>query len=77
MDKLKAGYKTTEFWLGLATVLIGAYTAVAHGSVIERVVALGVAVLGYLGYSVPRALLKQTAIQADAAPAIAAARNPQ
>lgn len=59
----KAGYKTTEFWLSLAAVAIGAVTAsgvIPADSVWERVIGLVVAGLAALGYTGSRLALKRT-----------------
>ena len=52
MNPGKPGYKTTEFWLALAAIIVGA--ALASGAITNALVlqALGVAatVLGSLGY---------------------------
>lgn len=58
----KAGFKTTEFWLSCAAVLIGAVTAsgvIPAGSVWERVIGLVVAGLAALGYTGARLALKK------------------
>jgi hypothetical protein len=60
MDK-KPGYKTTEFWLSLAAVVVGLLFAsgvVADGSAFDKVLGLAASVLGALGYSVSRAKVK-------------------
>jgi len=59
---VKPGYKTTEFWLSLAAVLVGA--AVSSGAIPEtgpyaQVVGLVASVLGGLGYTVSRTMIKK------------------
>lgn len=57
----KPGYKTTEFWLSTAAVLIGALLAsglVTEGSAIDKIAGLAVTVLATLGYTVSRAKAK-------------------
>lgn len=57
----KPGWKTTEFWLGLAAKLLGgAYAAglIGDGTTVARVAGLAVVVLAYLGYSVARGMAK-------------------
>lgn len=58
----KAGWKTTEFWLSFAAVLVGTVTAsgvIPADSVWERVVGLVVAALAALGYTGARLALKK------------------
>lgn len=57
----KPGYKTTEFWLSLVAVVLGALASsgsLADGSTAARVVGLAIAALGALGYSVSRGMAK-------------------
>lgn len=59
---VKPGYKTTEFWLSLAAILVGA--VVSSGIVPEtgpyaQVVGLITSVLGGLGYTVSRTMIKK------------------
>jgi hypothetical protein len=59
---MNKGYKTTEFWLSLAAVLIGALAAAGvfpEGSMWMKVLGVGAVVLGSMGYSVSRGLAKQ------------------
>lgn len=68
----KPGYKTTEFWLSLAAILIGAVMASGMldglGTDHWAVKAIGIAasVLGALGYSASRALTKSGEARAAA-----------
>lgn len=62
---LKAGYKTTEFWLALAAKLLGAaYAAglIGDGGTIARIAGLAAVVLSSLGYSVSRGIAKAAAV---------------
>lgn len=59
---VKPGYQTTEFWLSLAAILVGA--VVSSGIVPEtgpyaQVVGLITSVLGGLGYTVSRTMIKK------------------
>lgn len=67
----KPGYKTTEFWLSLAAVLIGALMAsglldVIPGNIDDTIVGVIATVLGALGYTVSRAYTKAASSKADA-----------
>lgn len=58
----KSGWKTTEFWLSLLAMLLGAIAAagvVPGGSVWEKVIGLAVSALAAMGYSVSRGLYKK------------------
>lgn len=57
----KPGYKTTEFWLSLVAVLIGALAGsgiVPESGPWAQVIGLVTAVLGSLGYTVSRGIAK-------------------
>lgn len=61
--ELKQGYKTTEFWLALAAVIVGVVqtSGVApEGSPWERVLGIACTALAALGYSVSRGLAKRS-----------------
>lgn len=61
---LKPGFKTTEFWLSLAAVVVGAIAAsgvVPSDSTWERVVGLVVSALAAVGYTGARLSLKRKA----------------
>ena len=58
----KTGYKTTEFWLSFAAMIVGA--ALASGvfpteSGAERVLGLAATVLASLGYTASRTMVKK------------------
>lgn len=60
----KPGYKTTEFWLSLAAKLLGAAFAtglIGDGTPLARIAGLAAVVLGALGYTVNRAIVKAAA----------------
>lgn len=68
MNESKPGYKTTEFWLSLLAMLVGA--AIASGAIGEATAvgkALGFAalVLSQLGYTVSRTALKKAPKSGD------------
>lgn len=59
---VKPGYKTTEFWLSFAAMIVGA--ALASGvfetdSGGDRILGLAATVLASLGYTVSRAMVKK------------------
>lgn len=60
----KPGYKTTEFWLQLAAVVLTALYAsgaLANGSsAVVKVVAIAATILTALGYTVVRGAVKNT-----------------
>jgi hypothetical protein len=61
---MKPGYKTTEFWLSLAAMIVGA--ALASGvfetdSGGDRILGLAATVLASLGYTVSRGIAKKGA----------------
>jgi lysophospholipid acyltransferase (LPLAT)-like uncharacterized protein len=58
----KPGYQTTEFWAGLAAMLLtAAYAsdAIPTGSVAEKIAAIAATILTTLGYSVVRGITKK------------------
>lgn len=58
----KPGWKTTEFWLTLATSLIGAFMAsglIQPGTKFDKAIGFAVLVLSKLGYDVSRGLAKR------------------
>jgi len=58
---VKAGYKTSEFWLTTAATLVGLLIAsglVAETSAVGKAVALVASALAAAGYSYGRSLLK-------------------
>ncbi len=60
----KPGYKTTEFWLGLLSVVAGAVASsgIATTNPIVQGAGLVVAVLSYLGYNKGRAEVKKQSL---------------
>jgi hypothetical protein len=59
----KPGYKTTEFWLSLLVVVLGAVMAsgaLPEGSVVGQIIGGIMAILGQLGYTAARAKSKTT-----------------
>lgn len=66
---MKPGYKTTEFWLSLLVVVLGALLssgALPDGSIVARAVGGVLAVAGSLGYTLARAREKVTRVAAGA-----------
>jgi hypothetical protein len=64
----KAGYKSTEFWMSIAAVAVGALTAsglIDESELGARVVGLITATLVALGYTGSRLTLKKHAIDAQ------------
>lgn len=62
MDEVKPGWKTSEFWLSIAALLVGAlfasgvFPAESGG---EKILGLAATVLTTLGYTVSRSLVKR------------------
>lgn len=57
----KPGYRTTEFWLSVASSVLGALFAsgvLSDGSTAAKIAGLAAAALGAAGYSVSRAVVK-------------------
>ena len=57
----KPGFRTSEFWLSLAAVLLGALFAsgvLADGGTAAKIAGLAASLLGALGYTVSRTQLK-------------------
>ena len=72
---MRPGYKSTEFWMSLAAVLVGA--VVASGILDEtasdldnRIVGLIVTVLAALGYTATRGIVKANAAKTEAVRAV-------
>lgn len=64
----KPGYKSTEFYVALLAMIIGALFAsgaISDGSLAAKVLGTIATVLGQLGYTVSRTLTKSSAV-ADA-----------
>lgn len=60
--EIKAGYKTTEFWLSAVAAIIGLVYAsgvIGEGTQVDKVVGFAAAALTTLGYSVSRGLAKK------------------
>ena len=58
---MKPGIKTTEFWLSLAAVVVGATVVVVpEGSIWAKALGVALAALSSLGYSALRSGLKHT-----------------
>ena len=73
---MKPGYKTTEFWLSLAAMVVGALASsgiVADGSGWAKLVGLISTVLGALGYTAARAYAKMGETKAEAMKAVSQA----
>lgn len=63
----KPGFKTTEFWLALAALVLSSLLlsgALGEGSATERIVALVANVLATAGYTGARLLVKRAEIAA-------------
>jgi hypothetical protein len=63
------GYKSTEFWLSLAAMILGALMAsgiIEAGTTADKLVGLGASLLGALGYTVSRTMVKTTEAKAAA-----------
>lgn len=61
MDTIKPGYKTTEFWLSLLALVLGAVAAAGvlpDGGLATQVIGGILAILSQLGYTASRAKLK-------------------
>jgi hypothetical protein len=79
----KPGYKTTEFWLSLAAMVIGAVLASgvlnpsdATQAKVLQVLGLVATLLASLGYTAQRGLVKSTASKAAAIASAAASSAP-
>lgn len=65
----KPGWKTTEFWLSLLAVLIGALLAsdaIPTDSPVVKALGVVASILGALGYQVGRGLVKSNSAKASA-----------
>lgn len=65
---MKPGYKTTEFWLSLLAILLGAAMAsgaVPEGGLVAQIVGGALSLLGSLGYTSSRTSLKKAADESD------------
>jgi uncharacterized membrane protein YeaQ/YmgE (transglycosylase-associated protein family) len=76
------GYKTTEFWMSLAAVLVGAVMAsgvldsLGQDNAVVRIVGIIASVLGAFGYTAARGFVKAAAGNAVAAIAVANPTEP-
>lgn len=78
----KPGYKTTEFWLSLAAIVIGA--VMASGALdqlggdhwLVKVIGIAASVLGALGYTAVRGFTKIGEAKAAAVASAVAASDP-
>lgn len=64
----KPGYKTTEFWMSLVAVLLGALFssgAVVEGSSLASLLGIVTTVMASLGYTVSRSVVKTGQTKAD------------
>ena len=62
VTQAKPGYKTTEFWLKVVALLLTilyASDAIPVGGEIDKLMAIGATVLGALGYTVSRTMVKR------------------
>jgi hypothetical protein len=74
MTEHKPGYKTSEFWLTFAAMLVGTLIAadvVAEGTAAFKILGLAAGILAALGYTVSRAFVKGAEAKADAAESLA------
>ena len=65
----KAGYKTTEFWLSLAALVLGALIAsgaIGEDSGTGQIIAFAASALTALGYSLSRGIVKKAEALTDA-----------
>lgn len=72
---MKPGYKSTEFWLSFAAILIGALLAgdfFAEGSQAVKVLAFASSTLAALGYTAARAFTKAADAKKEALTTVAA-----
>ena len=66
MSQSKPGWKTTEFWLSLISVICGALVAgdvVTESSTIGTAVGAVISVLGALGYTASRTAVKVNTVR--------------
>tara|TARA_R100000656_G_C3846231_1_gene106368 strand:- start:18 stop:224 length:207 start_codon:yes stop_codon:yes gene_type:complete len=66
MSQSKPGWKTTEFWLSLISVICGALVAgdvVTESSTIGKAVGAVISVLGALGYTASRTAVKVNTVR--------------
>tara|TARA_R110000824_G_scaffold246105_1_gene435182 strand:- start:19013 stop:19228 length:216 start_codon:yes stop_codon:yes gene_type:complete len=66
--KQRPGIRSTEFWLTLLSIVVGGLVSsdlLAESSTAAKVVALAGSVLGALGYTVSRSLVKIKTVRHD------------
>lgn len=76
---VKPGYKTTEFWLSLAAILVGVLLSsgvIADDSQAAKMLGLASSLLGSLGYVANRAHVKAVSIKGAALVEAAKQGNP-
>ena len=59
---MKAGYKTTEFWLTVIATVLGLLFAsgiVSDGSQADKILGMASTVLATMGYSISRSIAKK------------------
>lgn len=59
---MKAGYKTTEFWLTVTATVLGLLFAsgiVSDGSQADKILGMASTVLATMGYSISRSIAKK------------------
>lgn len=74
----KPGYKTTEFWLSLIAVLLGAIMssgALAGGGLAAQIIGGALALLGALGYTTNRTSHKNKQVMKEVAKALGPAND--
>lgn len=59
---VKAGVRTTEFWLAVATFVVGLTLVIVGKTEIQQLVGAGLLSLTSIGYSVSRGLVKKAAV---------------
>lgn len=62
------GYKSTEFWMTLAVIILNALIAsdaLPVGSMWEKLVLMGVSILAALGYQFNRTVFKSKKLESD------------
>ena len=60
---MKAGYKTTEFWLTVTATILGLLFAsglISDGSQADKIFGMASTVLASMGYSVSRGIAKKS-----------------
>jgi hypothetical protein len=79
----KPGYKTSEFWLSLAAMIIGAlmasgvFDSLGSDHWLVKVIGIAASVLGALGYTAARAITKGAEARSAAVASMVAANPPK